>query len=42
MSNLIKPERLKGFRDYLPERMIPRSTCWNRRGVYTVPTGMRH
>jgi histidyl-tRNA synthetase len=35
MADLIKPERLKGFRDYLPQLMIPREELLERaRRVY--------
>jgi histidyl-tRNA synthetase len=35
MSQLIQPRTLKGFRDYLPERMIPREHLLEKaRGVY--------
>ncbi len=35
MANLIEPTRLKGFRDYLPDRMIPREHLLEKaRGVY--------
>ena len=40
MSDLIQPRTLKGFRDYLPELMIPREHLLEKRGGFIVPTAM--
>ena len=42
MADLIEPRTLKGFRDYLPELMIPRETpAGASRGASTAPTASR-
>ena len=39
MSDLIQPRTLKGFRDYLPELMIPREALLEKaRSSPTAPT----